>query len=184
MNTVRMYIIGFAWVVMAMWSTSALAATVEVNWQEPEKFTDIEASYMDPGDQFVELYFSRLERHFQRLATMHLPSDYTLEIDVVDVDRAGRVEVRPSSERDRTRVVMGNEVPEMVLSYRLLNSAGDLVSSADSMRIKGSVLRTEGRSRFPFLNRNDRGAIGPEARMINLWFLETFIEPEESRAGE
>lgn len=178
MNTLRIYISGLVLGLLVM--ASASAATVEVNWNNPDKYTDIEVSYMDPGDQFIELYFSRLERHFQRLATMHLPSDYTLEIDVIDIDRAGRVEVRPGAERDRTRVVMGNEVPEMVLSYRLLNSAGDVVASADETLIKGSVLRTEGRSRFPFLNRNDRGAIGPEARMMNLWFLATFIDPDGS----
>ncbi|WP_194756165.1 DUF3016 domain-containing protein [Aliidiomarina indica] len=180
MNIKATHFFGILLGLVFLFSTSAMAATVEVNWKNPDKFTDVEASYVSPGDEFIELYFARLERHFQRLATMHLPTDYTLEIEVTDIDRAGRVEARPGAERDRARVVMGNEVPEMVLSYRLLNSAGEVVSSAPEATIKGSVIRTEGRSRFPILNRNDRGAIGPEARMINLWFLATFIDPEAS----
>lgn len=154
---------------------SVQAATVEVTWDKPEEFTDIESTYVGYNGQFRQVYLDRLERHFQRLASMHLDDDHTLYIDVSDIDRAGRVEPATGPDSEYERVVMPNDVPKMTLSFRLEDGEGSTVKQGEDLRIEGSLTRPEGQGRFPRLNRTDRDMIAPEARMINRWFLQTFL---------
>ncbi len=67
-------------------SGGAQAATANVNFVDPEHFTDLNQH----GDQKdVTAKRAEIARHIERLAASKLPADQTLEVDVLDVRLVG-----------------------------------------------------------------------------------------------
>lgn len=157
--------------------SGAATATAEVTWEEPENYTDVRASYLTQGDQFQSALFNRLTRHFDRLSDMHFPEGYVLKVTVHDLSIGGdmRTQFGPGKP-EQVRVRMANDSPAMTLDFALVNEQGETISQGEGVEIKGRTIRTEGRSRFPNLSRRDQTMIGSEARMINRWFKETFLD--------
>jgi len=149
----------------------------QITWHEPENYTDVRPSYLDTGDQFQEIYFSRLERHIRRLSEMHFPEGYLLRLKVTDLDMGGEMQAGfGPDQQEQVRRRMPNDQPSMKFDFELLDEHGEVVKEGRNVEIEGRNIRTEGRSQFPNLSRRDRSLIGLEARMINRWFKETFLD--------
>lgn len=157
---------------------SAVAAEVEVDWVEPDKFTDVEPEYLDADNEYRQNLFDRVEHYLERMAGRYVEEGNTLRIQIHDWDMAGQVMTQneAGTGRERERNIMDNDYPRMTISYQLVDSDGNVHEEGSEVELEGRAIRTEGRADFPRLNRRDRELIGPEIKMLNRWFKENFIE--------
>jgi hypothetical protein len=114
-------------------SASALAGTAHVTFVNPENFTDI-GRYAPSRDSEENL--TEIARHIGQLAEHRLSPDQTVDIEVPDVQLAGRLEYRDLWPRE-VRVILPVTWPSIKLRYRLkqgqqvLASGEELVSDME-----------------------------------------------------
>lgn len=146
---------------------SVASAVVEVQWGEPNDFTDI-----DPGNQskrgFNQRLFSQFEKHFAKLAEQ-LPQGYLWTIKVIDIDLAGRVSHQYSPTHEPLRVIDHFFTPKVVLSYQLIDAQGKLVSSADELILKDNMMEQFPAARFM------QHAFAYEKHLIKKWFKQSLL---------
>jgi DUF3016 family protein len=108
-------------------ASGAHAATAEINFVNPEKFTDVGKRY-----QWVEgdTALAGLRDYLVKQAAERLPADQKLVIDVTDVDLAGQYDPRQLASR-QVRVVKQDHPPRMDLSFRLLAADGTVLQEGE-----------------------------------------------------
>jgi len=115
-----------AWVCagLVMAGGAAQAGTVTVAFMQPETFTDVRDHNLDASANL-----KTIADYLQWLGRTYLPPDQSLQIDVLDIDLAGKL--RPTVRWGMVRVI-GNSVdwPQMRLRYRL-ESGGQVVASGE-----------------------------------------------------
>jgi hypothetical protein len=147
------------WIIAAALALPALGAAqaagkVELNWVEPEKFSD--AGF---GSAERQAALQALGEHITRLGRQ-LPDGQTLKIEVTDLNLAGEQKFTPS--RD-VRVLRGRaDWPTMQLRYTLQAEGRDLKSGQARLADMN----------YLFTTRNDD--YGYEKRMIDNWFRAEF----------
>ncbi len=137
-------------------SPARAAGEVELRFVQPEQFTDIGLGHFD-REQNLRV----LREHVQRLGET-LPDGQRLEIEVTDVDLAGRIEPhRP----DQLRVLRGSaDWPQITLRYTL--KAGDTtLAQGDEHLSDPSYL-------FPRRRATEHQSLPYERRLLDVWFKE------------
>ena len=143
----------------------AHAANVEVQWQDPAKFSDMRASN-ESQSRFEQRTMNTLTGFFQEEAAK-LPEGQTLRITVNNVDLAGEVEYFHRAHPFGVRVVRRVYSPSMTLSYELLDANKAVVSAGDArLRDVGFDLST--------LHSLNRGPLLYEGRLVKDWMRKTF----------
>lgn len=119
-------------------STSALASepvtAVKVNWQNPEKYTDIR-----PSSGTKKSYQKRVITAFDRIWSdfaAKLPAGHTLLVTVKDLDLAGDVNPMYRIEHSDIRVIKEIYFPRMTFDYQLLDSAGQVLAAEQDVKVK------------------------------------------------
>lgn len=119
-------------------STSALASepvtAVKVNWQNPEKYTDIR-----PSSGTKKSYQKRVIIAFDRIWSdfaEKLPAGHTLFVTVKDLDLAGDVNPMYRIEHSDIRVIKEIYFPRMTFDYQLLDSAGQVLAAEQDVKVK------------------------------------------------
>jgi hypothetical protein len=141
---------------------SPLRAEVSVKFVEPRQFTDTGAYGYDS-----EHNLRALERHLKTLGGRCLKAGETLEVQVFDVDLAGRNEWWHSGAYD-LRVMREITWPRVELGYLRRDAAGAVLA--------------EGREQVADMNylwrsayvRHDRDALPYEKAMLRDWFERRF----------
>ena len=110
-------------------SANAFAAEVEVQWQEPEKFTDIRPAN-DTRAAYRERVMKKFAGFFQELSTS-LPEGYTWQVSVSDIDLAGDVDYFAGGSCNPLRVVKEIYSPAIRFSHVLLDQYGEQVASGE-----------------------------------------------------
>ena len=102
---------------------AAHAATAEVQFVHPEKFSDSGKRY-----QWVDsdTALAGLKEHLVKQAATMLPADQKLVINVTDVDLAGWYDPRQLASRER-RIVTESHPPRIDLDFRLLAADGTVL---------------------------------------------------------
>lgn len=143
---------------------AAWAASSSVTFVNPEKFTDI-ARY---GDQREALRTrTEIEHFIQQLAARKLPADQALQIDVLDVNRAGMIEpwrLRPYD----VRVMRAVTWPSMKLRYRLMQGEQVLASGEESI---SDMSYLDGPNAYP-----TDDPLRYEKRMLAEWFQNRLVD--------
>src|ERR1700756_3847231 len=106
------------WVLAALAAlpVAAWAASASVTFVNPEKFTDI-ARYADEPE--AARTRTEIEGFIKQLAARRLPAQQALQVEVLDVNRAGMVEPWRFRAYD-VRVMRSVTWPSMKLRYRLV----------------------------------------------------------------
>lgn len=164
MFTNKVSVFGIA-VALSMVSVVGQAAQVEVNWQTPEKYTDIRPANQSRSG-FHKQVFAQLEKHLNKLAEA-LPDDQKLSITVTNVDLAGQVWpasfVGLSRAGGDIRVIKNIDIPRLHFSYTL--------TAADGTVLQGDEVELKDMS---FLDRDlgirKSDAFRYEKRMLSEWF--------------
>jgi len=144
---------------------SAMAATVEVQWQEPEHYRDMRTT--DSGqNRYQAKVMDELETQFRQSAEV-LPEGQTLHITVKDVDLAGSIEYFYRNYPFGLRVVRNIDSPAMELSYALVDSTGEIVKSGDDRLVDPGF-------NFSTLVKMNRSPLYYEKVLIRDWVKATF----------
>lgn len=155
---------------LGLCSTAVLSqAQVEINWESPEKYRDVRPT-MESRVKFREHTFEQLQEYIEELAAQ-LPDDQKLLLNVTDLDLAGQVWpasfVGFGNSSSDVRVVKHVDIPRMSFSYKLVNTAGDVIQQGDvDLKDMGFMDRA---NRF-FSGENLRY----EKNMLKSWFKDEF----------
>jgi len=141
-----------------------VAAEVEVEWTEPDKYRDIRAGE-ENKKHFQAKTFYNFEKHFAKLAEK-LPSDQVLKINVTDVDLAGSTMHGGMS---RVRIIKEVDFPRLKFSYQLIDKSEDRTISTNEVNLKNMGFMQHASSKY----RNK--ALMYEKRMLDKWFHKTFM---------
>lgn len=140
-------------------------APVKVEYSHPEKFRDASlnsAGYQRGADPYV---MKQLGAELEKLASRYLPAGQTLQIDIRDIDLAGRYEPwQPNAYS--VRFMRDITWPSIDLHYVLLQD-GQVLRQADARVDDKFYLQRPGRQ-----TSSDR--LFTEKAMLDEWFRKTF----------
>ena len=100
-------------------------ARAEVNFFEPQKFTDVRDSYM--GDYERTTYLDSIRDHLLEQAKYYVPEGHTLSVTFTDIDMAGDFEPWRGPRFDDIRIVKDMYPPRVALAFRLTDAEGNVV---------------------------------------------------------
>ena len=138
----------------------------EVNFFEPEKFTDVKDSSMST-DFRRTTYLDQIRDHVLEQAKYFVPAGYHLTVTFTDIDMAGDFEPWRGPQFDDIRIIKDIYPPRLVLTFRLTDAQGNVVkegkrdlrdtafqmrittSNQDSLRYEKAMLDDWLRSEFP-----------------------------------
>lgn len=108
-------------------SAAATAGTVNVVFSHPESYTDAR----DWPDRDSSANLQTISKYFEWLGQKYLPPEQTLQVEVLDVDLAGKL--RTSARWGMVRII-GKPLdwPKMSLRYRL-ESGGKVLANAEEL---------------------------------------------------
>lgn len=147
---------------LVLGSGTALAGPVQVVFVQPDTFTDA-----GDGDRDTNASLQAIADYLQWLGQRYLPPEQSLDIEVLDVDLAGKV--RPTFRWGIVRVV-GQPVdwPRITLRYRLHADGQTLVSGDASIADMAYSLHL---GSYTGLD-----ALSSEKRMLKSWFRGLFAK--------
>lgn len=150
---------------------TAVRGEVAVVFVEPQKFTD--AGVYGYGDAHN---LAALERHLRALAARCLRSDEALELQVFDVDLAGRDEWWQRSAYT-VRVMRDITWPRIDLGYVWRDGAGVVLGEGREQVVDMSYLWRSG------YVRHDSDVLPYEKAMLRDWFQQRFCRAQRSGAA-
>ena len=100
-------------------------ARAEVNFFEPQKFTDVRDSYM--GDYERTTYLDSIRDHLLEQAKYYVPEGHSLSVTFTDIDMAGDFEPWRGPRFDDIRIVKDMYPPRVALAFRLTDAEGNVV---------------------------------------------------------
>jgi len=145
-------------------SAAAAAGSAEVSFSDPRKFTDI-GPYGDQRQATANC--DEIAAHLKKLAETRLPADETLQIEVLDVDLAGRLQPWRHHEFD-VRVMHPVTWPSIRLKYRLTRNGEALASGQEVVSDMDYLERING---YP-----SSDSLRYEKRMLDDWFTHRIVE--------
>jgi hypothetical protein len=137
-------------------SAGAASAAVKVTYNHPENFADLPFSTWDRED-----VLKQLTDHFNKLGKA-LPPGQDLDVEVLDVDLAGREYPGRSTGRDIRVMRGGADWPRIHLRYSLVAN-GNVIKSGDAKLSDMDYLHRIG-------HYMDGDALRFEKEMIDQWF--------------
>ncbi|KQW41208.1 MULTISPECIES: DUF3016 domain-containing protein [unclassified Roseateles] len=151
----------YRWIALSLVAIAATArADVQVNFVQPEKFSDIKDNH---GFKQLEL-LKDIEAHLVEQAAKRLPGR-DVRINVTDVDLAGEVE--PFGRRmEWLRVMRNITLPSIVFNYE--------VREGDKIVQQGEVKLRDMNYQDGFYGYSNSDTLRAEKRMIDRWFKEEF----------
>ena len=151
-------------------SASSLAkGEVEINWQNPEKYSDVRPTNASRV-KYRERVFNQLDEYFTELAA-DLPDGQILKVNVSNLDLAGQV--WPASfvgfghSGSDIRLIKSIDIPRMRFSYQLLDQAG-MVQKEAEVNLKDMSFQDRHNSFF------DSESLRYEKNMLKQWFYKEF----------
>lgn len=100
-------------------------ARAEVNFFEPEKFTDVRDSYT--GDYERTSYLDGIRNHLLEQAKYYVPEGHMLSVTFTDIDMAGDFEPWRGPRFSDIRIVKDMYPPRIALAFRLVDAEGNVV---------------------------------------------------------
>lgn len=141
---------------------AAQAGTVSVAFVHPENYTDVR-----DGNRDVDQNLQTLSTYFQSLGQQYLPQDQRLQVEVLDVDLAGRL--RTSTRWGMVRVV-GKPLdwPQIKLRYRLESGGKLLASGEETVSDMAYAMHLGSHPGWQ--------ALSQEKQMLKTWFRERLVK--------
>jgi hypothetical protein len=136
------------------------AATVEVRYTDPGKFTDAGRPYGQERDATLE----GIRRHLELRAGRLLPEAESLQVTITDLDLAGSYEQSQRYSRE-VRVVRRTYPPRIDLTFRL--TRGDALVKSGERSLRDTT--------FNEALRYKDDALGYEKQMLDDWLRREFI---------
>ncbi|MBV2130753.1 DUF3016 domain-containing protein [Arsukibacterium indicum] len=123
-------------------------AELDLNWQDPDKFTDIRAAN-DSRSRFQERVKRNFEKFFQEIAT-DLPDGYSWQVTITDIDLAGEVDYFVTNTGQAIRVIKEIHSPAVRFNHLLRDQYGEeVVGGEERLRDMGFMSRMTPRGNSP-----------------------------------
>lgn len=106
---------------------SSSSTAVEVNFIEPQKFTDVKDRY-STQDEVSEHYLKTLKEHLERTAARRLAPGQRLVVSFTNIDMAGDFEPWRSPQMQDVRIVKDIYPPRIDLNFQVFNEQGDVIA--------------------------------------------------------
>ena len=148
-------------------ASTASAANVEVQWQDPQHYRDVESPW-GAQTKFQQSIFKELDKTFQKEAA-RLPADQTLHVTVNNLDLAGQVEYFWHGYPEGLRVIRRVDFPRMELSYRLLGADNKVLKQGEA-KLQNLGFQDDIRAAF------DPSPLRYEKSLVRDWAQKTFTE--------
>jgi hypothetical protein len=138
---------------------------MQVNFFEPEKFTDVKMTMMG-DDRDRDDLLGRIRDHLIEQARYYVPVGQTLEITFTDIDMAGDFEPWRGAQWEDVRVVKDIYPPRMTLNFRLVDGEGNILKQGKrELRDMSFLLKLS-------IDRND--TLRHEKAMLEDWLRSEF----------
>lgn len=148
-------------------SSSVFAAGSEVEWFEPEHYSDIRPAN-ENRKSYRKRVFKSLEKHIAKQSSK-LPSDQTLIMKFTDVDLAGDVRYMVGPNNMDVRVIKDIYIPRLKFEYKLLDGDKQVIQQgAENIKDMSFTMNTN-------LRRNHESYYY-EKNLLDDWFKSTFKE--------
>jgi hypothetical protein len=145
----------------ALTSASTQAGDLTLQWQDPEKFSDIRPAN-DSRKAYRERVMKKFDGFFNELAAQ-LPEGYQWHVTVTDIDLAGEVDYFAGGAGSALRIVKDIHSPAIKFTYVLRDKHGEEISSADEkLRDMGFL--------YSLRSNNNNEEFHYEKQMLQDWF--------------
>lgn len=141
---------------------AASAGELTVRFVAPETYVDADLGQRFASERGRAEVLTALERHLQGLARRSLPAQDRLEVEVLDVDLAGRFEPFPHTSSPDLRVVRPIDGPRIKLRYRLVQ--GERVLAQGEEQLSDLAFLSSAHRRF------GSDALRHEKALLDRWF--------------
>ncbi len=139
-------------------------ATVVVTFTDPDKYADMPYSVYDK-----ERVMLNLREHFDRLGAT-LPAGQDLNVEILDIDLAGRMELNLRTPHD-LRVLRGAaDWPTITLRYALVYQGKTLKSGQERI---ADMAYLQGYNHY-----SSGEMLRYEKQMLDRWFRKTLVPPK------
>lgn len=146
----------------------ASAAGLAVVFTQPEKYVDAGYTSNEPSAQERAEVLRDIVQHLQQLARLGLPAGDSLEIEVLDVDLAGRVEILRLRTGTEVRILRDTTFPRIMLRYSLRRGSQVLAEANEELTDLNFL-----RSRVRHL---DGDRLRYEKAMLSTWFEQRIVQ--------
>lgn len=109
---------------------SAEVTRINVQFLEPEKFTDIGDS-PSPSEKMRQADLNDMRAHIVRRGAAYVPEGQRLEVTFTDIDRAGTFETWRTPPAGDTRIVKTIYPPTLKFSFRLTDVNGAVIKQGE-----------------------------------------------------
>jgi PBP1b-binding outer membrane lipoprotein LpoB len=103
----------------------AAITDITVNFQDPDKFTDVRDRSSGPASQY---YLDELSKYLKENAAQRLTAGQKLTVTFIDIDLAG--DIMPGR-TDDVRTVKAIYIPRMHLRFQLTDASGAVISEGE-----------------------------------------------------
>jgi hypothetical protein len=148
-------------------SGAASAANVDVQWQNPDHYRDVQATGTSQA-KFRQQVFKVLDKQFREEAG-RLPGNQTLHVTVNNLDLAGEIEYFWNDFPEGIRVMRRVDFPRMELSYELRGADNKVLKSGNA-NLHDLGFQDDLSARL------DSSPLRYEKSMVRNWARETFKE--------
>jgi hypothetical protein len=148
-------------------SLPAWAGTAEVNFIEPDKYTDAGGKGGPRDIPRREVVLNEIRAHLEALAQRNLPDTQTVQIDILDIDIAGRREVL-GAQLDDVRIYDEISPPRIRLRYTLREGGNTLLDGEERL---SNPTYLSGLARTP-----SSDPIHHERAMLTKWFMARIVK--------
>lgn len=111
-------------------AAGSLAAEVEVTFENPENYRDIDYNYND-NSRGQKIFLPQIEKHIIRMGKRFFKDGQSLSMVITDIDLAGDHEPWRGPALDDVRIVRSIYPPRISFSYELKDSSGSVIASGD-----------------------------------------------------
>jgi hypothetical protein len=105
---------------------AATNSKVLVELDNPLKFTDVRDAYL-PSDKGQIANAEMVRDYIVQKASEYVPDSYKLDVKITNIDMAGDFEPWGKADADDVRIIKDIYPPRIDLSFKLVDSAGNVV---------------------------------------------------------
>jgi len=150
-------------------SSSVLAGAAQVNWHQPDKYTDIEP-VTGTKQKFRQRIFNQFEQVFAGYSAQLAEHDQ-LKVTVTDLDLAGEVDYNFGVNQD-LRIVKAIYWPALKFSYQVIRGGSPILTEEVSLRDMGFLERSR---------RTHRSEIYYEQKMLDRWWKQVASQLSQNK---
>ena len=144
---------------------ASIAAPVEVEWKNPDKYQDIKGGTTQSKKTFRKRLFNTIEKSFTTNMTK-IPEGYNLKVTFFDIDLAGKISHGLANE---IRTINDFDFPRLHFYMILENEKGEILLQGEQnlkeRKDKHSSFRMRGSQREFYL----------ETMLIDKWFDQALV---------